>query len=115
MTGNFNFSFDDVAVVSLASCEAPEVVTTGDVDDRLAEYYERAKVRPGLLRSLAGIRERRQWHAGTSFMDAAASPTAPRTASLRTPRVSIAFTTPTGGTLFRRGDSDSGWRRSAAC
>ena len=72
MSGNAGFRFDDVALLSVVACEAPEVVTTGDVDKRLGTYYERAKVRPGLLRSLAGIRERRQWHEGTSFMDAAA-------------------------------------------
>ena len=72
MSGNAGFRFDDVALLSVVACEAPEVVTTGDVDERLGTYYERAKVRPGLLRSLAGIRERRQWHEGTSFIDAAA-------------------------------------------
>ena len=72
MSGNAGFRFDDVAVVSVVACEAPEVVTTSDIDERLSTYYERARVRPGLLRSLAGIRERRQWHEGTSFIDAAA-------------------------------------------
>ena len=72
MSGNANFLFTDVAVVSVVACEAPEVITTDSVDERLAGYYERTKVRPGLLRSLAGIRERRQWHEATTFMDAAA-------------------------------------------
>lgn len=72
MSGNAGFRFDDVGVLSVVACEAPEVVTTSDVDERLAVFYERAKVRPGLLRSLAGIRERRQWPVGTSFMNAAA-------------------------------------------
>ncbi len=72
MSGNASFRFDDVGVLSVVACAAPEVITSGDIDHRLGAYYERAKVRPGLLQSLAGIRERRQWHEGTSFMDAAA-------------------------------------------
>jgi 3-oxoacyl-[acyl-carrier-protein] synthase-3 len=72
MTGNATFRFDDVAVVSVAACEAPEVVTTDEVDARLAPFYERTRTRPGLLRSLAGVEERRRWPEGVSFMDAAA-------------------------------------------
>jgi 3-oxoacyl-[acyl-carrier-protein] synthase III len=72
VSGNTDFRFDDVAVVAVASCEAPVVITTSDIDERLRTYYKRTRVRPGLLRTLAGIRERRQWHEGTSFMDAAA-------------------------------------------
>ncbi len=72
MSGNASYRFDDVGVLSVVACSAPEVITSGDVDERLGAYYERAKVRPGLLQSLAGINERRQWNEGTSFMDAAA-------------------------------------------
>jgi 3-oxoacyl-[acyl-carrier-protein] synthase-3 len=72
MTGNASFQFDDIAVVSLASLEAPEVVTSTAIDERLAGFYERAGAAPGLLQSLAGIEQRRQWPAGFSFMDAAA-------------------------------------------
>lgn len=72
MTGNNSFRFDDVAVVALAAREAPEVVTTDEVDERLAPFYERTRTRPGLLRTLAGVEERRRWPEGVSFMDAAA-------------------------------------------
>jgi 3-oxoacyl-[acyl-carrier-protein] synthase-3 len=72
MTKNRNFSFDDVAVVSLEACEAPIVVTSTSVDERLAPFYERTNGKPGLLESLAGIRERRQWPEHVSFTDAAA-------------------------------------------
>ena len=64
MTVNANFRFDDVAVISLAACEASEVVTSAEVDDRLADYYDRTDTSPGLLQSLAGIDERRQWPEG---------------------------------------------------
>ena len=72
MTNNAYFSFDDVAIVSLEACEAPEVVTSDSVDERLAGYYAHGEGKPGLLESLAGVRERRQWPAGFSFTDAAA-------------------------------------------
>lgn len=72
MTGNANFKFDDVAVLSVEAIEAPELVTSGDIDERLAPFYERTGATPGLLESLAGIRERRQWPEGVSFMEAAA-------------------------------------------
>ncbi len=72
MTGNSSFSFDDVAIVSVISCEAPIVVTSSDFDDRLAAFYERTGTRSGLLQSLAGITERRQWPEDVSFLDAAA-------------------------------------------
>jgi 3-oxoacyl-[acyl-carrier-protein] synthase III len=72
MTGNANFTFNDVAILSIEAIDAPEVVTSADIDERLAPFYERTDTRPGLLESLAGITQRRQWHEGTSFMDAAA-------------------------------------------
>lgn len=72
MTNNANFRFDDVAIVSLEACEPPIVVTSDEVDARLAPFYERTDGKPGLLEGLAGIRERRMWAEGTSFTDAAA-------------------------------------------
>ncbi len=73
MAGNASFTFNDVAVVSLANVHAPEVVTSDDIDLRLADFYERVDAKPGLLQSLAGISKRRQWPEGFSFMDAAAA------------------------------------------
>ena len=71
MTKNANFTFEDVALVSIEACEAPVVVTSAEIDRRLAPFYERTEGTPGLLESLAGIRERRQWPEGVSFTDAA--------------------------------------------
>ncbi len=72
MTSNASFSFDDVGMLAVARCDAPEVVTSDAVDERLAPFYQRGGGMRGLLERLAGIRERRQWPAGTSFIDAAA-------------------------------------------
>jgi len=72
MTINAHFSFEDVAVVSLEACDAPLVISSASVDERLAPFYERTDGTPGLLESLAGIRERRQWPEDVTFTDAAA-------------------------------------------
>jgi 3-oxoacyl-[acyl-carrier-protein] synthase-3 len=73
MIQNAHFSFDDVAVISVELHEAPIVVTSDEVDARLAPFYARTEGKPGLLESLAGIRERRQWPDDVTFTDAAAA------------------------------------------
>ena len=72
MTGNASFTFDDLGIVSLEAEYAPEVITSADIDEQLAPFYAATGAEPGLLSNLAGISERRMWHEGTSFMDAAA-------------------------------------------
>lgn len=73
MTQNSNFSFADVAVVSVAHYQAPNVVTSAQVDEQLHPFYERTDGKPGLLETLAGIRQRREWPDGVRFTDAAAA------------------------------------------
>ena len=70
MSGNFHYSFNDVAVVSIEACEAPIVVTSSEIDEMLAPFYRRVGAHPGLMQTLAGINERRQWPADVSFIDA---------------------------------------------
>jgi 3-oxoacyl-[acyl-carrier-protein] synthase-3 len=72
MTGNSDFRFHDVAVLSLDAGPAPLVVTSADVDRRLAPFYARTRSMSGLVTSLAGDFERRQWPAEVSFIQAAA-------------------------------------------
>lgn len=72
MSGNFSYSFDDVAVVSIVACDAPVVVTSDDIDEQLAPFYERVGAEPGLLQNLAGITERRQWPEDIGFIEASA-------------------------------------------
>ena len=72
VSGNFHYSFDDVAVVSIEACDAPIVVTSDEIDQMLAPFYERVGAEPGLLQNLAGILERRQWPAEISFVEASA-------------------------------------------
>jgi 3-oxoacyl-[acyl-carrier-protein] synthase III len=73
MSGNAAFTYSDTAIVSIAHEEAPEVVTSAQFDERLAETYERVGGQAGLLESLAGIKERRWWPEGYLFTDAAAA------------------------------------------
>ena len=72
MTGNATFRFDNTSVLSVCGVDAPRVVTSAEVDDRLAETYRRVGLRTGLLEGLAGIIERRWWPPDVRFSDAAA-------------------------------------------
>lgn len=73
MNGNAEFTLSDTAIISVVDVEAPEVVTSAQFDERLADTYERLGAQPGLLESLAGIKERRWWPEGYLFTDAAAA------------------------------------------
>ena len=73
MSGNADFNLNDTALVSVSHVDAPEVVTSAEFDEILAETYQRVGAQPGLLESLAGIRERRWWPEGHLFTDAAAA------------------------------------------
>ncbi len=71
MSGNAAFTYSDTSIVSIAHEEAPEVILSGQFDERLADTYERVGAQAGLLESLAGIKERRWWPEGYLFTDAA--------------------------------------------
>ena len=70
--GNATFRFANAAVLSVCAVDAPQVVTSDEIDRRLQATYDRVGLRPGLLQRLAGIEERRWWPADVSFTDAAA-------------------------------------------
>ncbi len=72
MSGNTEFRSTNTSVLTVASIDAPVVVTSAELDDRLAAAYRRVGLRPGLIERLAGIRERRWWAEGTTFADGAA-------------------------------------------
>ncbi|MDJ0923162.1 MAG: 3-oxoacyl-ACP synthase III [Acidimicrobiia bacterium] len=73
MSGNASFTYRDTAIVSIAHVDAPEVVTSDQFDERLAETYERVGAQAGLLENLAGIKERRWWPEDYTFTEAAAA------------------------------------------
>ena len=72
MSGNATQRYANTAVLSVCGVDAPHVVTSAEIDERLAATYRRVGLRPGLLENLAGITERRWWPRDVGFADAAA-------------------------------------------
>ncbi|MGI8613282.1 MAG: 3-oxoacyl-ACP synthase III [Nocardioidaceae bacterium] len=73
MSGNATHRFTNTAVLTVCTADAPEIITSAALDQRLADTYKRVGLRPGMLERLAGIRERRWWPDGVSFVDGAAT------------------------------------------
>jgi len=72
VTGSGVYRSADTAVLTVAAVDAPRVVTSAEIDERLATTYQRTGLRPGLLERLVGIRERRWWADGVTYADGAA-------------------------------------------
>ncbi len=72
MAGNATYRSSNAAVLSVCAVEAPVVVTSDELDERLAGTYQRLGLRSGMLEKLAGIRERRWWPKDVTFADGAA-------------------------------------------
>jgi len=65
--------FNNTAVLAIERVEPSLVVTSAEFDARLTDVYDRTHMRPGLLELIVGIRERRWWGEGESFIEGAAS------------------------------------------
>lgn len=61
----------NVSIDALGYELAPNVVSTRDLEKRLAPLYEELHLQPGQLEALTGIRERRFWDQGVSMASAA--------------------------------------------
>ena len=72
MSGNATHRFRNTSVLTVQTADASQVITSDALDDRLLDTYQRVGLRPGLLERLCGIRERRWWAEGVSFVDGAA-------------------------------------------
>ena len=72
MSGNAVYRPTNTTVLTVCAIDGPVIVTSDELDSRLADTYARVGMRPGLLEALAGIRERRWWSDGVSFVDGAA-------------------------------------------
>ncbi len=57
--------FNDVMIESVEYVLGPHQVTSTDIEEQISETLARLGVRPGMLESLSGIRERRFWDLGT--------------------------------------------------
>jgi 3-oxoacyl-[acyl-carrier-protein] synthase-3 len=71
VTQNSTHRYDHTVVLGVERVEAPVIVTSAELDDRLSEVYRRTRMRAGLLEGLVGIRERRRWGDDQSFTDGA--------------------------------------------
>ena len=71
MKQNSTHRYDRTVLLGVERVEAPVVITSAELDERLADVYERTRMRAGLLEGLVGIRERRRWADDGSFIDGA--------------------------------------------
>lgn len=71
MPHNSTRRYERTVLLGVERIEAPVVVTSAELDDRLGEVYRRTRMRGGLLEGLVGIRERRRWRDDESFTDGA--------------------------------------------
>lgn len=64
MSQNSTHHYTRASVLAVERVEAPVVVTSDEIDARLADVYRRTRMRGGLLEGLVGIKERRWWAEG---------------------------------------------------
>ena len=72
VTGNTTHHFRNTSVLEVSTADASRVITSDWLDEQLADTYKRVGLRPGMLERLVGIRERRWWPEGVTFVDGAA-------------------------------------------
>lgn len=70
--GNATYGSTNTAILSVCAVDAPHVVTSDEIDERLADTYRRVGLRAGLFERLAGISERRWWSPDVTYADGAA-------------------------------------------
>lgn len=63
--------FKNVSIVSLAYVDAPHVITSSSIEERLSPTLEKLKMRPNIIEALTGIKERRLWDPGVQPSEAA--------------------------------------------
>jgi 3-oxoacyl-[acyl-carrier-protein] synthase III len=61
LTGNATTRFRNVTLLSVASTIPSKVTTSEVLEDRLGAALNRLRLKPGLLRRVAGVLERRNW------------------------------------------------------
>ena len=64
--------YSRVTIESIGYELAPNVVTSADLEDRLAPVYDALQLPSGQIAALTGVRERRFWDAGQRMADGAA-------------------------------------------
>lgn len=69
--GNATTRHSNVSLLSVATTLAQRVTTSEEIEKHLVPVLQRLKLPMGLLERVAGVRERRNWEAGTTFDSAA--------------------------------------------
>lgn len=64
-------NFENLSIVSVRHVDAPQVVTSAEIQSELSETMNRLGLPPNLLEGIAGIHERRFWNEQTEPSDAA--------------------------------------------
>ena len=64
--------FENVSIKSLAYVDAPHVITSASLEDKLAPVLERFGFRPNIIQEITGIQERRFFGADDTPSDVAA-------------------------------------------
>lgn len=64
--------FENVVISSVAHVDAPNVVTSAEIEAQLSDVRGRLGLAPGMLETLAGIKERRFWDEGVQPSEVAA-------------------------------------------
>lgn len=64
--------FQDVSLLSVGFVLPPEIITSEEIEDRLAPVYERLRLPQGRLEGMSGIQSRRLWERGTRLSDVSA-------------------------------------------
>ena len=72
MNGNTTYRVKNTALLSIAAEDAPVVVTSAELDEKVAGTLKRLRLARGLVQRVAGVKERRWWAEGTSAADGAA-------------------------------------------
>jgi acyl-CoA:acyl-CoA alkyltransferase len=68
--GNATTTFDDVALLSVASTLPSRITSSEEIESRLHGALTRLRLKPGLLQRVAGVHERRNWAPGESSDEA---------------------------------------------
>jgi len=63
--------FENVSILSVRHVDAPNILSSAEIEERMSETMQRLGIEPNLLQNLSGIIERRLWDAGTMPSDPA--------------------------------------------
>ena len=64
-------NFGNLSIVSVRHVDAPQIITSSEIQSELSETMDRLGLPPNLLEGVAGINERRFWNEQTLPSDAA--------------------------------------------